>query len=118
MVLQKAWVPSVDAGDPSQPYTRAPVDTKTGQLYTVETGSDPYYPRGSVLAVPPGLPVEDEPTMDEDDAENLDLAVRLNEQEVRFRDLTLCASLCNVATLSKKKDSNGWSADLLTILLV
>ena len=108
MVLQKAWIPAVDAGDPGNPTARAEVDTKTGQLYSVETGSDPYYPRGAVLAIPPNIPIEDEPQGDEDDAENLDYAVRLNEQEGRFKDLTLCASLCNVATLSKKRDGTGW----------
>jgi magnesium-transporting ATPase (P-type) len=50
MVLKKAWVPSTDV-DPRKGKGKAPVDTRFGQMYTVESRSDPF-PHGTVNSLP------------------------------------------------------------------
>jgi Na+-exporting ATPase len=46
MVVRKSWIPSVGFGSGEA----APLDPKHGQAYSLETGSDPFYPRGEVRA--------------------------------------------------------------------
>jgi Na+-exporting ATPase len=88
MALKKAWVPSAQAEVPKQGadlIKLADIDTRRGARYVVETGSDPYYPRGTVKAVTAGE-AEEQDENDFDDAE----AVHPNHLEPRFRHLVLC----------------------------
>lgn len=100
MVMQRAWVPAIMSQHDEKADVKA--DSKTGQLYTVETGSDPYYPRGRVLAIGPdekGDAFGDDE--DSDDPDRSDDLVDKNNMERPLRDFTLCASLCSSATLQR-----------------
>lgn len=104
MVMQKAWIPanlSPKEGGDSQVET----DTKTGQLYAVETGSDPYYPRGRVMAIEShekGDVFGDDD--DDDDPERSQDMVDKDTIEPPLRDMVLCASLCSSATIQRSTD--------------
>lgn len=100
MVMQRAWVPAIMSSPNSEAEVKA--DTAVGQLYTIETGSDPYYPRGRVLAIGPdekGDAFGDDE--DSDDPDRTDDLVDKNNMEKPLRNLTLCASLCSSATLQR-----------------
>ncbi|ORX35135.1 putative calcium-transporting ATPase 3 [Kockovaella imperatae] len=118
MVVRKFWVPVLD----SRPSASAPVETKHGQAYSLETGADPFYPRGEVKAdldpiVPVGstldlgrTPPKREGTQDQVDAE--DLVVHHESLESGLRSLVLCASLCNTASLNRPTGEEGqWEAN-------
>lgn len=98
--MQRAWIPATMSQHDEKAEVK--VDTKVGQLYTVETGSDPYYPRGRVLAIGPdekGDAFGDDE--DSDDPDRSDDLVDKNHMEPPLRDFTLCASLCSSATLQR-----------------
>nr|XP_019014014.1 potassium/sodium efflux P-type ATPase, fungal-type [Kwoniella pini CBS 10737]OCF52795.1 potassium/sodium efflux P-type ATPase, fungal-type [Kwoniella pini CBS 10737] len=106
MVVRKFWVPTLDP----RANESAPVNTKRGQAYSFETGSDPFYPRGEVRSDREEISSGADP-----DAVELELSeqvILVDEQERGLRDLGLCASLCNQATLSRPKDGEGqWEAN-------
>lgn len=103
MVLQKAWIPAKLSqldGDAS-----VEVDCQKGQLYAVETGSDPYYPRGRVMAI--DSHEAGELFGDDDDDEDPDRSSELVDKdnvEPPLRDMVLCASLCSSATLQRSQE--------------
>ncbi|WVQ72212.1 potassium/sodium efflux P-type ATPase, fungal-type [Cryptococcus sp. DSM 104548] len=127
MVVRKFWVPTIDHR-PSQP---SPLDTRAGQGYSFETGSDPFYPRGVVRADRQKITKaadtldlkspqrqgstgssssSDDP--DDREVENQEQVVHVEELEDNLRKLALCASLCNVATLSRPVDDDAqWEAN-------
>lgn len=114
MVMQKAWIPATFSRMDAE--AKVTVDTREGQMYAVETGSDPYYPRGRVMAIGPdekGQVFGDDDD-DTDPARDYDL-VDKDSIEPPLRDFTLCASLCNSATVqrSHNKEDEGkgrWEA--------
>jgi Na+-exporting ATPase len=130
MVLKKAWIPVTTAFPTDE--DPATVDTKNGTAYSAESGSDPYYPRGVVRAIAPstinsGAPhlrtvkeessdvtaVPDEEKNEPDDEDDAaEDAIRPSEMEDGLRSLVLCASLCNMATIHREKDSDDsrWAA--------
>lgn len=114
MVMQKAWIPArLSQMDKEGEVT---VDTTTGQLYAVETGSDPYYPRGRVMAIEShekGNVFGDDD--DEDDPDRSSDLVDKDSMEPPLRDLVLCASLCNSATIQRshgegEQEKGRWEA--------
>ena len=130
MVLKKAWVPAADA-DPREGKGKAPIDTRRGQMYVVESGTDPFFPRGMVNAVIPDCdsklgdgessPEESSSREDDDDDDehhhseddavfHSDTVVYPNMMEARLRDLVLCGSLCNTASIHHSKDKDSWEA--------
>ncbi|TIB89490.1 potassium/sodium eff [Wallemia mellicola] len=95
MVLKKAWVPSMSEK----------VDTEVGQIYSVESGKDPYYPRGTIQAL-------DENTVEEDESANSDSdAVQVNDLDPSFQDLVQSAALNNMATISAGEEGSEWDAN-------
>lgn len=108
MILQRAWLP-VSGAAPLDDEQRQPIDTAEGQIYAVETGSDAFFPRGAVVA----LEKDEDPsslfTAEEDDNDVLERAINPNQQERSLRDLVLCASLCNQATLHREEAA--WQAN-------
>lgn len=100
MVMQRAWVPATMSKLESEADVTA--NTEVGQLYAIETGSDPYYPRGRVLAIGPdekGDAFGDDE--DSDDPDRSDDLVDKNNMERPLRNFTLCAALCSSATLQR-----------------
>lgn len=100
MVLKNVWVPALDA-DPRDGFERAPLNTENGQHYSVESGSDPYYPRGAVMPISSFS--ADTPPDEDDDDENNDFneetSVHPHHMERRLRDLVLCGvsfSICEL----------------------
>ena len=123
MVMQKAWIPahlSSKQGEDSKVET----DTKTGQLYAVETGSDPYYPRGRVMAIEShekGNVFGDDD--DDDDPERSQDMIDKDTIEPPLRDMVLCASLCSSATIQRSTDKEDegkgkWEAHATEIALL
>lgn len=110
MVVRKMWVPGLDARENE----RAPTDTKNGQAYSFETGSDPFYPRGDIIPdsaalVPSGSYAINSRGMDDDD--ELD-RIDLHNMESGLFEMGLCASLCNQATLTRPQgDDENWEAN-------
>jgi Na+-exporting ATPase len=118
MVVRKLWVPSLDA----RPSERAPLSTARGQAYSLETASDPFYPRGEVRADPVplrrsdviDLKNKDQPkrSATQDSVDNEDFVVHQDELEHSLREWALCASLCNQATLHRSTEDDGkWEAN-------
>jgi magnesium-transporting ATPase (P-type) len=128
MVLKKAWVPSTDA-DPREGKGKAPVDTRFGQMYAVESGSDPFFPRGMVNSLPRNVlntktvklespedydsqrGSEESPQEEDDAIFHSETVVYPNMMEARLRELVLCGSLCNTASIHYSKDKNAWEAN-------
>ncbi|KAL7412608.1 hypothetical protein BDY24DRAFT_392075 [Mrakia frigida] len=120
MVVKKAWVP-ISTAFPTQERA-AEIDLVRGQAYAAESGSDPFYPRGIVRALTqsripgrsqttdsegittPSTPEEE----DEDDITSEDV-IKPSEMEDAFKNVVLCSSLCNMATLHKGKEDR-WEA--------
>jgi len=87
MVVRKMWVPAND--------------TKVGETYRFETGSDPFYPRGQVS-------LESKEAADGDE----DNAIRTDAVPRDLHHLVMCTALCNQATLSRpQEDDDGWQAN-------
>lgn len=125
MVVRKVWVPALDW----RPNDFAPLDTSGGQAYSFETGSDPFYPRGEVRADPQKISgtaetldlkqprgqsdsSSSDTDPDERDVEYQERVIHVEEMENNLRDLALCISLCNQATLSRPVDQDGqWEAN-------
>jgi Na+-exporting ATPase len=115
MVLKKAWLPANGIRPDDRDW--APIDTVTGQAYTAESGSDPFYPRGIVrsaarravqtsgTSTPTGSSSDD--SDDDMDAEDV---IRPSQMEEGLKNLVLCASLCNTATIHHS-DDNRWEAN-------
>lgn len=113
MVVRKFWVPSLDWRENET----APIDTRKGQAYSFETGSDPFYPRGDVTADRVAIKRND--TLDlkapkrsatEDELEAAEFVVQHDALENGLKQLALCAGLCNQATLHKSGDGE-WEAN-------
>ena len=119
MVVRKFWVPVVD----SRANEDAPLDTATGQSYSFETGSDPFYPRGEVRFELRKLNNSKSHTLDlgakppqrsatRDELDDEARAVHPDELEGNLRELALCAALCNQATLHRPSEENAqWEAN-------
>ena len=118
MVVRKLWVPSIDA----RPSSQSPLNTQNGQAYSLETGSDPFYPRGEVKADP--IPLLPSTTLDlgrerkprkqtsQEEVDDDDYVVHHESLETGLRSLVLCASLCNTATLTRPTgDEEQWEAN-------
>ncbi|KAG8804906.1 hypothetical protein FRC17_005834, partial [Serendipita sp. 399] len=90
--------------------TRADYDTTRGQMYVVESGSDPFYPRGTIqAAASPDLGSPDQDDEDSDDVTADDI-VRIESLEPAFEDMIHAAALNNMASVHKGKDGTGWEA--------
>ncbi|KAL7006511.1 hypothetical protein EMMF5_003932 [Cystobasidiomycetes sp. EMM_F5] len=104
MVMKQAWIPakiSVNEEDVS----KVELDTKHGQIYAVESGSDPYYPRGRVMVI--DSYADGDKFGQDDDSDDEEWAHRLVNQntiEPPLRDMVLCASLCSSATIHRSHD--------------
>lgn len=110
MVVRKVWVP-VDSAFVRQG-SRASYDSTKGQTYLVESGTDPFYPRGTIRALPtdevsPSASGEED---DSDDGLGEDI-VRIDSLEPAFQELVHGASLNNMATLHKANKDSGWQAN-------
>ncbi|KAL7410384.1 hypothetical protein BDY24DRAFT_400352 [Mrakia frigida] len=122
MVVKKAWIP-VSTAFPTQERA-AQIDIVRGQAYSAESGSDPFYPRGIIRALTrsrlPGRSRTGDSRVttltnsssddddEEDDVESEDV-IRPSEMEDGLRNLVVCSSLCNMATLHKGKEDR-WEA--------
>ncbi|TIA99512.1 hypothetical protein E3P96_02904 [Wallemia ichthyophaga] len=93
MVLKKAWVPSRSES----------TDTKVGQIYAVESGKDPYYPRGTIQAQ------DNNADDNESDVSDSDV-VHVNELDSSFQELVQSAALNNMATISAGDEGGEWDA--------
>ncbi|WVR03068.1 potassium/sodium efflux P-type ATPase, fungal-type [Kwoniella sp. DSM 27419] len=125
MVVRKFWVPVLDY----RANESAPLNSKRGQAYSFETGSDPFYPRGAVQADRTEISssgavldlkrkpqrqqsVDSNEEADERELEDAENVIPVDELETGLRDLALCASLCNQATLSRPQDDDSqWEAN-------
>lgn len=123
MVVKKAWIPVNTAfptdGRPTE------IDVNRGQAYSAESGSDPFYPRGTVRALPrtrlPGRSLttdtsgttlsnsEEDDDEDEDDDLDSEDVIRPSEMEDNFKNMILCSSLNNMATIHKGSEDR-WEA--------
>jgi Na+-exporting ATPase len=125
MVMKKAWIPArLPDSDSTENTTMKPakVATDIGQTYEVETGSDPYYPRGVVRAIENDKPLMTEsPSEDDDESSrqgNGDSddetsgpdVVSTNDMEQNLENMVLCASLCNMSTIHHGKEGY-WQAN-------
>ena len=116
MVMKKAWIPfdSDSKTEDDKEGTNLEVDTASGQLYSVESGSDPYYPRGRIMAISSH---DQNDVFDDDDDEESDRSDDLIHNDNLLgplRDMVLCSALCNSATIQRtaqKGESEGkWEA--------
>ncbi|KAJ9125453.1 hypothetical protein QFC22_000414 [Naganishia vaughanmartiniae] len=113
MVMKKAWVPA-RLQDPANKDS-GKVDISVGQSYEVETGSDPYYPRGIVRYIDNDKPLVTEEVDSSDDSGDSsddgsgEDVVHPADMENNMANMALCASLCNMATIHKSKEGN-WQA--------
>jgi len=106
MVMKKAWVPFLDNESGEET-----ISSEKGQLYTVESGQDPYYPRGAVMATDD---LEADIQADDLDALDDNNLVTPSDMPPRLRDFVLCSSLCNTATIQKSQEEGGsgkWEAN-------
>ena len=104
MVMQRAFLPFTFTKSDDKTST-AQVDCSKGQLYAIETGSDPYYPRGRVIAIDShekGDVFGDDD--DSDDPDRSEDSVDKDSIQPRLRDMVLCASLCSSATLQRSQE--------------
>ncbi|KAG8805027.1 hypothetical protein FRC17_005769, partial [Serendipita sp. 399] len=90
--------------------TRADYDTTRGQMYVVESGSDPFYPRGTIQAA--ASPDLGSPDQDEEDSDDMtaDDIIRIESLEPAFEDMIHAAALNNMASVHKGKEGTGWEA--------
>ncbi|EJD55236.1 potassium/sodium eff [Auricularia subglabra TFB-10046 SS5] len=110
MVVKQVWTPATTTV--VSPGTRAPYDTARGQLYVVESGRDPYYPRGTIRAInEESLERADIYGEESEDDLTADDIVRIDNQEPSFQDLVQSASLNNMATLRRGDEAKGWEAN-------
>lgn len=105
MVMQRAWIPARLSKLDSD--AKVTVDTSVGQMYTIETGSDPYYPRGRVMAIGPDEAGDAFGDDDSDDEDRSDDLVDKDSVEPPLRDLVLCAALCNSATIQRSSEEKA-----------
>ncbi|PVG04086.1 hypothetical protein CPB86DRAFT_792829 [Serendipita vermifera] len=113
MIVKKVWIPVnaafVRAGK------RADYDIDRGQTYTVESGRDPYFPRGVIRAVGE---FDQSPTPNSNDANNdeysddvnADDIIRIESLEPAFQEFVHAAALNNMATIHKGTEEKGWDA--------
>lgn len=72
--------------------------------------SSPFFPRGVIRAqARNGTPPNDSDESDDDNLDSEDV-IRPSEMENGFRNLILCASLCNMATIHKGEEDR-WEAN-------
>lgn len=119
MVVRKYWIPAAHAHEGES----APLDTEKGQSYSFETGSEPFYPRGEVHADRAVLKQDTAPVLDlkakparksteeavVEEIQEKDTLIHVERMEQNLRNMVLCASLCNQATLYKGEE--GWEAN-------
>ena len=116
MVMKKAWIPfdSDSKTEDDKEGTNLEVDTASGQLYSVESGSDPYYPRGRIMAITSHDQNDVFNDDDDDDSRGSDDLVHKDNLLGPLRDMVLCSALCNSATIqrtSQKGEGEGkWEA--------
>ncbi|KAG9056424.1 hypothetical protein FS842_010758 [Serendipita sp. 407] len=110
MVLKKAWIPVKAAFVPHG--ARSDYDTVKGQMYVVESGSDPFYPRGVIRAAasPDILSPEEERDEEESDDVTADDIIRIESLEPGFQEMVHAAALNNMASVHKGKEGAGWEA--------
>ncbi|KAL7419667.1 hypothetical protein Q5752_005581 [Cryptotrichosporon argae] len=122
MVARTLWVPRRDAGPDA-----AEINTRRGQAYSFEAGSDPFYPRGEVTADLAELTGKREPldlrtrsltrngrakALSQDEVDAQDTVVHPDQLPEGLRELALCAALCNQATLARPAGDEGqWEAN-------
>ena len=106
------------------------MDTRHGQMYAVESGTDPYFPRGMVNALPREVKFDEKLGGDDDQFDSQrgseaghhdsseddamfhsDTVVYPNAMEARLRELVLCGSLCNTASIHYSKEKEAWDAN-------
>lgn len=106
MVVKKVWVP-VDSAYSTEG-SRASYNTESGQIYSVESGQDPFYPRG-IIRVGDVQPS----TQDDEDADDVmgHNVVRIESLEPAFQEMVQSASLNNMATIHRGKEDKGWEAN-------
>lgn len=118
MVTKKVWVPaSFTYDDEGKNVTGSRLDSSQGQTYEVASGSEPYYPHGSVRALSPeeeaainaGNATNEKSSDDEDDDREEEDTVDVENLEDNLANMVQCASLCNMATIHKNKDQ--WEAN-------
>ncbi|KAG8802546.1 hypothetical protein FRC17_006393, partial [Serendipita sp. 399] len=103
MVVKKVWIPVKSVFlSRAAPGERLDYDTVTGETYAVESGTDPFYPRGTIRVLRPGA-AEANNEMDSDDeddvtAENI---VRIESLEPSFQEFVHSAALNNMATIHR-----------------
>lgn len=113
MVLKKAWIPVNTAF--VAPGTRASYETTKGLTYAVESGRDPYYPRGTIRVnfdsdEPSPTPNSDNNDDDSDDVTAGDI-VRIESIEPAFQEFIHSAALNNMASIHKPVEGKGWDAN-------
>lgn len=94
MVLKKAWVPS----------NFESTDTKVGQIYSVESGKDPYYPRGTIQVL-------DNASDDNESVQSDSDVVQVDDLDSSFQELVQSAALNNMATISPGDEGSEWDAN-------
>ena len=83
---RRLWAPAQVTGEDVKP------DVEKGQTYTVETGSEPFYPSGDVTV---------------DSASGNSTTADIENLPQPLRNLTLCASLCSSATVQRVRGEEG-----------
>ncbi|KAG9056423.1 hypothetical protein FS842_010757 [Serendipita sp. 407] len=112
MVVKKIWIPVKSAFlSRTVPGQRSDYDTTTGEMYSVESGTDPFYPRGTIRVVRPDAsdPNNEMDSDDEDDVTAHDI-VRIESLEPGFQEFVHSAALNNMATIhrgGRKKATDG-----------
>ena len=111
MVVRKLWIPNSGNNDPRM----SGESSNLGDLIAIETGTDPFFPRGEIRRdqhrrrdVPERAPYRQQSQDEVDDEEAI---VRVDELPLALRRLGLCASLCNQATLRRpQEEAQQWEA--------
>ncbi len=103
MVLKKAWIPN---------RTNNTEELK-GQTYEVETGSDPYFPRGTVKAIANDKPLNpgtNDGDSSDDENDSVEGVIHPDELPQDLEDFVLASGLCNMATIHKSEEG-PWQAN-------
>lgn len=88
--VRRLWAPAQVSGSGADSESKP--DVQNGQIFTVESTSDPFHPSGNV-------------TMDSKSGEGS--IVDINSLPNALRNLTLCASLCSSATVQRVRGEEG-----------
>lgn len=112
MVTRRVWVPAALEAGKLGADTEFGTDLDEGQYFTVETGSDPFYPQGQVLADNKDVQqVPTQATSDTDDERTLankgGKILDLHDLAKPMHELTLCAALCSSASIQRVKPGDN-----------